>query len=163
MQLIWNKLDNTLSKEEEMKFESLMLNDSSFRSLYQNQLHLHESLFDLPLFQAPSELSANVLSKLEKRYTISPSRLSFPGFYKIALTIAAFVAITMVSVFFGFESESNPGNYEFLDRMVSSMNFKLQLPPELMRYLPYSLVLFAAMILYWFDNLFRGMHSGLRF
>jgi len=154
LELVWKKIDGSLSKDEAIIFNELSHNDKSFVNLYKAQINLNTNLKKLPSVAAPSNLVSNILQNITKKKVIySKEYSSFEGMKVIALasiiTLTLVVLITM-TINLSFDASVYP-------ELTSWLN-KLSVPAPLQgieNYSTYLLVLLPGIVLVWLDNMFR--------
>ncbi len=110
-----NKIvDNELSSEEKISVNDLLKKDEEFKSKLKTHKFVHNSLFDLPVVQAPLEITSkimgqivsNISKKYEKHY-----------FFRVVLAIfgIAFLTSIMMFVFYSFNIPNSSDTLGLLD------------------------------------------------
>lgn len=162
MELIWKKIDGTLSIEENGQFNQLYQEDPSFVEAYNSQLKLNNALKNTNAFKAPDDLLDNIMDSIHNSYETDTSYSSFAGFKKIALFFLALTALLVTVTLVLGNGSASSGQYaaigDFMTRLVSGIH----MPEQLMSYMPYSLAILAGLGLVWMDNFYKHVHSGLK-
>jgi hypothetical protein len=154
LELIWKKIDGSLSKDEAINFNQLIHDDKSFAILYKAQVNLNTNLKNIPSVAAPSSLVSNIIQNItQKKVVYSKEYSSFGGMKIIALasiiTLILVVLITM-TINLSFDASAYPELTSWLNRL--SMPISLQ---GMESYTTYLLVLLPGIVLIWLDNMFR--------
>ena len=151
IQLIWDYLDNNLSVEDRVLFESRLSSDENFIKAYKAQLSLHEALLKLPVEKAPEDLLLNIMDQLSFQKSFVRNYSSFSGLKNIFLVIGIITFGLIIStLIMGSTTVSEVPDYL---SYFADLNFNLDLTG--ISLLPYSLVLVCAVFLIWMDNLIK--------
>lgn len=163
IELIWNKIDGTLNKEDQKMFDNLLKTDKSFASLYQKHTELERVLRKNPSVQkAPDSLLANVMQQVQLNPSFVKKDVSFSGFKTIGLVLALSTLIVTLVVVLNSSKLSVDGSYAAIGDYLNQFQSSLKVPAGLMHYLPYSMALLAGIGLVWLDNYYRQSHNNFR-
>jgi len=162
LELIWKKIDGNLSTEENRQFNQLYHEEPSFVEAYKNQLKLNNALQSTTSFKAPSDLVDNVMDKIHHSYVAGTSYSSFSGFKKISLFFLALSALLVTLTLVLDNNSTNSGQYAAIGDFMTKLVSGVQVPEQLITYMPYSLALLAGIGLVWIDNFYKQLHHGLK-
>lgn len=154
LELIWKKIDGSLSQSESLAFDALIQDNLEFAKLYKSQINLNSNLKNISPVSAPSDLLSNVLHKIsEKKVIYSKEYNSFDGMKIIAIASFAVLSLSILITLttnLTFNKSSYPEVFEWLN------NLSLQIPIQgLENYSMYLLVLLPGLALIWLDKMFR--------
>lgn len=158
-ELIWKKIDSTLSDEETKLFNKLISQDDEFVMLYKSQLKLHNLYRNIPLHKAPVSLVNSVMSKIDFKKSWD---LSYPGVKLILWVFAGLTALVSIVTLSLNVSIKTPKGYN------QSVNFINNLiPGDLMSEIsfissPIMLALLGLTLLVWLDKFWGERRQSLR-
>lgn len=154
LELIWKKIDNTLSGDEIKVFNSRM-EDPSFVEEYKKQLKLHNLLHHIPDYKAPDGLLQGVMSQLTFKRIYN---LNFPGIKYLGWGLLATALALSLVVYFANGTQLNSSESNFIN-YIPDFLFNRGLASGL---LPYSMALLALAGLLMLDNILKNKNHKLK-
>ncbi|MCB0744882.1 MAG: hypothetical protein KDC67_13320 [Ignavibacteriae bacterium] len=96
-ELINKYLDNELSNAELESVNVLLKSDNEFKTKFATQKYVHENLYELPVHEAPIDISEKIMSKLVSKLK---SKYQKNYFFRGVITVLSIVLITVLFMFF---------------------------------------------------------------
>jgi len=154
LELIWKKIDGSLSQSETKDFQHLLQNDANFTMLYKSQKQLNSSLKKIPSIEAPTTLLTNVLLNISEKKSYLKEYSSFGGIKVIAMACAGIFALSVLIVL-SSNISSDLTAYPLLSQWMNKLSFSI--PSEgFENYSKFMLVLIPGIVLIWLDKMFRS-------
>lgn len=157
--MIWQYIEDTMSHESKMDFELRISEDELFNTLYQEQLKLHTALKKMPVSKAPDSLFSNVMTKYTSLRNKRITSTGFRGIWNIIIILTGIIILAAImSIFITDPSESTaPAIFSSLTELGRFLSFDA----SIFKFLPYLMVFFSGLALYWFDHFLKQRMPGL--
>jgi len=154
LDLIWKKIDGSLSEKEALKFNELVQNNKDFLNLYKVQTNLDAQLKMVPQTSAPHSLVNNVLQKITlRKINYSKEYNSFKGIKIISLVSAGLLTLIVIATM-TLNINFNATVYPELTQWLNQISIPSPLK-GIENYSTYLLVLLPGLALIWLDKMFK--------
>ncbi len=161
LELIWKKIDGQLTEPEQMEFDALCKNNTSFLSEYKRQLKLNKALQEMPPSIAPQSIVSNVMSTLQMENAFTTSKKTFPALKNILFGLLVLATAISLIVLFNGNNMSAPQSSTILQDYLSDIGRQFSMPSGIKNVFPYSAALFSVMGLVWLDAIYNRKQSDL--